>query len=478
MPIEPDDDAGASTALFERVPPQDVEAEQAVLGGMLLSKDAIGEVSRVLTSGTEFYRPAHTTVYDAILAVHARGQEAADPITVAAELTRSGEITRVGGVGYLHALVHAVPTAANAEWYAEIVAELAARRGGIEESTRTIQALYARDGVATEIIEGGVERLKAVRDRGMASTDKPSKTLRTFLAETDDEPDWIIPDVLARWDRLIVTAPEGGGKSLFNRQMLARTAAGLHPWKKARIQPRRVLLIDVENSEGQVRPWLRRMYRAACEEIGGDVAALLDNFIVEVIDGGVDLRNPGDRARVLRLVERNEPDMIAIGPLYKLAGGNPNDEEVARSLMSALEALRTASGGAAMLIEAHAPHKAGGERQRDFRPIGSSLWMRWPEFGFGLAPVSNKEIDFAEQEGIVRWLPWRGSRIDRNWPELFMRGASWPWQAVTQDEVREPIGATIDPPPGYTEPDHRVPAPADPAQHATEELWANAEGTA
>lgn len=449
MSMEPDqqwddhDDRPQPT--FERVPPQDVDAEMSVLGGMLLSRDAINDVTRILVSGSEFYKPAHETIYDAILTVYARGGEAVDPITVAAELTRSGNLARVGGASYLHDLVRAVPTAANAEYYAGFVSEHAAARGGIEESTRTIQALFSRQGDVTEVLEDGVERLRAVRDRGMAFSDKPSKTLRTFLDETDDEPEWVIPGVLARWDRLIVTAPEGGGKSLFNRQMLARAAAGLHPWKRARIAPKRVLLVDVENSESQVRPWLRKMYRAACEELGGPADDLLDNFVLEVLEGGLDLNNPGDRARLLRIVERNRPDMVAIGPLYKLASGNPNDEEVARVLMSALEAVRVASGGAAMLIEAHAPHRAGGERHRDYRPIGSSLWMRWPEFGFGLAPVSNKEIQFAEQEGLVKWLPWRGSRSERDWPEAFMHGATWPWQSASLDELQEPA-APVDVP--------------------------------
>jgi len=438
MDMEPPADGS-----FERVPPQDLAAERSVLGGMLLSNDAIDEVTRILTSGTEFYRPTHQTIYDAILTVYARGQEKPDPITVTAELTRRGEIARVGGAAYIHDLIQAVPTAANAEYYAETVAEYAALRGGIEESTRTIQACYQAAGGATEIIENGVERLKAVRDRGLAATDQPLVTLGEFLDQADDEPEWVIPNVLARWDRLIVTAPEGGGKSLFNRQMLARTAAGLHPWRKARIAPKRVLLVDVENSASQVRPWLRKMYQAACEEIGGPADDLRENFIVEVVEGGLDLHNPGDRARLLRMVERAEPDLVAIGPLYKLASGNPNDEETARILMSALEAVRVASNGAAMLIEAHAPHKVGGERHRDMRPIGSSLWMRWPEFGFGLAPISNKELAFAEEEGIVRWQPWRGSRSERDWPEAFVKGVTWPWRATSIDDAEAAAPAAL-----------------------------------
>src|SRR5687768_10115268 len=79
--MEPDFLEDDAPPTFERVPPQDLEAEQSVLGGMLLSKEAIADVARILTSGTEFYKPAHETIYDAILTVYARGNEKADPIT-------------------------------------------------------------------------------------------------------------------------------------------------------------------------------------------------------------------------------------------------------------------------------------------------------------------------------------------------------------------------------------------------------------
>ncbi len=80
---------------FDRTPPQDLVAEQCVLGGMLLSKDAIADVVEVIR-GPDFYRPAHETVYDVVLDLYARG-EPADAVTVAAELTRRNEISRVGG---------------------------------------------------------------------------------------------------------------------------------------------------------------------------------------------------------------------------------------------------------------------------------------------------------------------------------------------------------------------------------------------
>ncbi|MFH8729000.1 hypothetical protein [Streptomyces termitum] len=91
--------------------------------------------------------------------------------------------------------------------------------------------------------------------------------------------------------------------------------------------------------------------------------------------------------------------------------------------MSALEMLRTASNGAAMLIEAHFPHAAPGVKRRDLRPIGSSLWLRWPEFGFGLSPADEMG---AKELRLMDWVPWRGARTERAWPERFMAGTAWP----------------------------------------------------
>lgn len=148
---------------FERVPPQDLDAEQSVLGGMLLSKDAIADVVEVL-KGHDFYRPAHETIFQAILDLYAKG-EPADPITVAAELTKRGEITKVGGAPYLHTLVQTVPTAANAEYYAEIVHERAVLRRLVEAGTRITQMGYAADGDVDEIVNSAQAEIYAVTEQ-------------------------------------------------------------------------------------------------------------------------------------------------------------------------------------------------------------------------------------------------------------------------------------------------------------------------
>lgn len=136
---------------FVRTPPHDDAAEQAVLGGMMLSKDAIADVVEVIGGGADFYKPAHESIYDAIITLYGRG-EPADAITVIDELKKRGELNQVGGGAYLHSLVAAVPTAANAGFYAEIVAERAMLRRLVEAGTKIVQLGYQGDGETDALI--------------------------------------------------------------------------------------------------------------------------------------------------------------------------------------------------------------------------------------------------------------------------------------------------------------------------------------
>jgi len=167
----------------ERTPPQDVNAEQSVLGGMLLSKDAIADVVEAVR-GNDFYRPAHQTVFDVIIDLYGRG-EPADAITVAAELTKRGDIARVGGAAYLHTLMSSVPTAANAGYYAKIVAEKAILRRLVEAGTRIVQLGYAGSGGEVDDI---VDRAQAaIYDVTERRTTEDYSVLEALLQPTMDE---------------------------------------------------------------------------------------------------------------------------------------------------------------------------------------------------------------------------------------------------------------------------------------------------
>jgi replicative DNA helicase len=148
---------------FERTPPHDIPAEQCVLGGMMLSKDAISDVIEVIRA-TDHYRPAHQIVHETILDLYGRG-EPADPITVSAELTKRGEIARVGGAPYLHTLIASVPTAANAGYYARIVRERAILRRLVEVGTRIVQLGYAGDADADELVDRAQAEVYGVTER-------------------------------------------------------------------------------------------------------------------------------------------------------------------------------------------------------------------------------------------------------------------------------------------------------------------------
>src|SRR5258707_565800 len=148
------------------MPPHDVAAEQCVLGGMLLSKDAISDVSEVIRP-SDHYRPGHQIGHEAILDLYARG-EPADAITVSNELARRGDLPRVGGAPYLHTLIASVPTAANAGYYARIVRERAILRRLVEAGTRIVQMGYAGDSDADDLVDRAQAEVYAVTDRRIA----------------------------------------------------------------------------------------------------------------------------------------------------------------------------------------------------------------------------------------------------------------------------------------------------------------------
>ncbi|MBO0786643.1 MAG: replicative DNA helicase [Actinobacteria bacterium] len=167
---------------FERTPPHDLPAEQCVLGGMLMSKDAISDVLEVLSPG-DYYRPAHQLVHEAILDLYGRG-EPADAVTVADLLNKRGELNRVGGAPYLHTLMASVPTAANAGYYARIVRERAILRRLVEVGTRIVQLGYAPDADADELVDRAQAEVFGVTERRVSEDYLP---LSEIMPGTLDE---------------------------------------------------------------------------------------------------------------------------------------------------------------------------------------------------------------------------------------------------------------------------------------------------
>jgi replicative DNA helicase len=226
---------------LDRTPPQDLAAEQCVLGAMMMSKDAIADVVEVLRAG-DFYRPAHEMVFSAVLDLYGRG-EPADAITVGDDIAKRGELGRIGGLPYLHTMLSAVPVAANAGYYAEIVREKAILRRLVDASVRIGQMSYAAEGDVDEIVDRAQAEVYSVTERRVSEDFKP---LSELMQPTLDEMEAIssrggqlagVPTGFADLDDLtnglhpgqmiIVAARPGAGKSTLALD-IARSASIKH----------------------------------------------------------------------------------------------------------------------------------------------------------------------------------------------------------------------------------------------------------
>lgn len=219
---------GMADMAFDRTPPQNVEAEISVLGGMLINKDAIADVVEIIHE-QDFYRPQHALIFHTILDLFAKG-EPADAITVSAELSRQGKLEQVGGLPYLHTLVSSVPTSANAAYYAKLVLDQAKLRALVEAGTKIVQLGYNTDGgdvnslmetaqeemfaVAESHIKHDYQRLNTVLDEVLVEIDKNNSRdgqlagLSTGFAELDN-----MLGGLRAGQMIIVAARPGMGKS-------------------------------------------------------------------------------------------------------------------------------------------------------------------------------------------------------------------------------------------------------------------------
>lgn len=406
----PDDPYEAAAPVVD----QGVIDEQSVLGGMLLSAKALKECLE-LVDGESFLVPKHEIIFDAIRELAATGAPV-DVISVTDALIRDGEIQRAGGADYLHTLTSIVPTAANAGYYAEIVADAAVSRG-VAEVGKRLQSETSEPGVA---IARAVEDLRHLQDRSAHGARKV-RWLREVLdvPEESDAYDWAIPGLLERQDRLLLSAGEGVGKSTFLRQIAVLSAAGLHPFTFSAIEPLTVLVIDAENSERQWRRAVRGL-RERAQAFG--LRDPQDNLALHCVPV-MDITKPHDLGKIHRWIDESKPDLVLLGPLYRMTSGSLNKEEDAKPVLNALDSIRERD--VAMLIEVHAglaTETQGGERS--LRPRGSSTLLGWPEFGLGIRRDKVREGGIATFS-LVRW---RGDRDRREWPRRLIHGTSWPWE--------------------------------------------------
>ena len=325
-------------AAFERVPPQDLSAEQCVLGAMLMSADAIADISEILR-GRDFYKPAHETIYRAILDLYAAG-EPADPITVSNELTKRGDLAKVGGAGYIHSLVNVVPTAANGEYYAEIVYDHAIARRLVAAGTRITEIGYAGTGEPTEWIDAAERELFDVA--GATST---ADSLQPFSFGYDQTLDEIqaaasrgditgVPTGFTDLDHLTHGLQPGQMIVIAGRPSMGKTTLALDFARAAAIKHRRpTAFFSLEMSRGELHRKVTaaeasvalhhlasgRLDEASWERVARHHAILADCPLY--LDDAPDLTMMSIRTKARRLAQRGGLDLIIVDYLQLLQHG-------------------------------------------------------------------------------------------------------------------------------------------------------------
>ncbi len=329
---------------FDRQPPQDLAAEQSVLGGMLLSKDAIADVIEEL-GVTDFYKPGHALVFQTVLDLYSRG-EPADVVTVAAELDRMQALSRAGGAVYLHTLTSAVPTAANAAFYAQIVAEKAILRRLVEAGTRIVQLGYGGaegsvgGGEVDEIVDRAQAEIYEVSERRTA---EDYVVLEELLQPTMDEIDLIqnrggisagVPTGFADLDHLtngfhpgqmiIIAARPGIGKSTLALD-IARNAAVRH--RQAAVifsleMSKTEITMRLLSAEAQIRLASMRsgsMTDQDWSKIVRRISEISDAPLF--IDDSPNMTMMEIRAKARRLKQRNNLKLIVLDYLQLMTSG-------------------------------------------------------------------------------------------------------------------------------------------------------------
>lgn len=325
------------------------------------------------------------------------------PPLVAAALQMPEERARLLCNGLVDATLRVVP--ANHERHAQAVLEAAERRT-LRDAAVRVQAMLDAGQPVEDV------RQQIAKHAGPDGDDdelaNETLSLDEFVDQALPDEQWLIPDMLAAGDRLILTGGEGSGKSILLRQIACCVAAGCHPFRRERIRPSRVLYVDAENPlrimVQKIRP-IRDALRLAGFESQ-------DRMFINRQPGGLDLTSVKGRTMLRHMCRVFNPDLLVIGPIYKLyVQSSEKDEVPARQIAALIDELRQ-EHNLAVLTEHHTPMQQLGHA-RQIRPVGTGLWQRWPEFGFGIVPQQGTVLEDRQMDLV----PWRGSRDERAWPK-------------------------------------------------------------
>lgn len=400
----------------------DIASECSVLGWILDGRGTPEQLRELwsLLSPEDFYRPQHETLARIITGLDREGQST-DVIRVLQECVRKDVVRQFGdrGLTYLHDLVKWAPVDV---WYhVNRVRESAHLREAVLLHTRMLQRLSQPDADVVTALQEAQDEIYALQLVSRAGIDLGLSDFADFMAEPDPDVEFVIPNMLARREKVIFTGGEGLGKSTLCRQIALCVAAGLDPFTRDYTEPKRVLWLDAENPAERNRRKMRPIYDLVLDQGRSIQRGMLQLQHLRSFD----LMSSRDVSHLVRVVSEARPDLIYIGPLYKIVSQSLDKDEQAVPILRVLDGICDISE-AALMMEAHAGHGKGTGGKREWRPRGSSALLGWPDFGFGL---SMSEDDQVGVDRLVDVNHWRGAREERAWPAQMCSDKRWPWSA-------------------------------------------------
>jgi RecA-family ATPase len=284
-----------------------------------------------------------------------------------------------------------------------------------------LQSSQPWDEIAAAL-EADVDQVKASTIGGTAQI----QSFEELMAVEDAHQPWVIKGTLRGREIMCLTGQEGCGKSMLFSQIVLGAACGVNTFasEPLHFEPRKVMVVDAENTALQIRDNYEKIWPAMQKQIEPGFVPDLAKYD----EGYLDLAKPIQRTRLIRHLVNSKADLIYLGTVYKLTSESDYEAQF-HAIRAVVDEVREETG-AAFLIENHSPHERNPSGDRVVRPYGSSMWLRWPNFGVGI-----REQSSTDGSRLVSLTRWRGDRTrERIWPSGFRESKGLPWMPVHADE--------------------------------------------